>query len=59
MHHERGEFWIGNIKGHDEIRGTLPPARQRRVLAWAREHQGELALNWIRCQDGGETPERI
>jgi hypothetical protein len=40
------------------IRGSLPPAKQRRVLAWAREHQGELALNWIRCQ-GEEPPERI
>jgi len=46
------------IRSLDVIRGALPPAKQRRVLAWAREHQGELALNWIRCQDA-ETPERI
>ena len=46
------------IRSLDVIRGTLPPAEQRRVLVWAREHQGELALNWIRCQDD-ETPERI
>jgi Domain of unknown function (DUF4160) len=46
------------IRSLDVIRGSLPPGRQRRVLTWAREHQGELALNWIRCQDG-ETPERI
>lgn len=29
----------------DAIRGTLPPARLRRVLAWAQIHQAELALN--------------
>ena len=46
------------IRSLDVIRGSLPPAKQRRVLAWAREHQGELALNWIRCQ-GEEPPERI
>ena len=40
------------------IRGSSPSAKQRRVLASAHEHQGELALNWIRCQDE-EPPERI
>ncbi len=40
------------------IRGPLPPAKQRRVLAWVREHQAELTLNWINCQDE-EPPERI
>ncbi len=42
----------------DVIRGSLPPAKLRRVIAWAREHQGELALNWMRCQDE-QAPERI
>jgi len=28
------------------------------IEASAREHQGELALNWIKCQDDG-TPEGI
>jgi hypothetical protein len=46
------------IRSLDVIRGSLPTAKQRHVLAWAREHQGELALNWIKCQDG-ELPERI
>ena len=46
------------IRTLDVIRGSLPPATQRRVLAWARQHQGELALNWIRCE-GAEPPERI
>ncbi len=46
------------IRSLDVIRGSLPPAKQRRVLAWAREHQAELALNWIRCQDD-EMPKRI
>jgi len=46
------------IASLDVIRGSLPPAKLRRVLAWARDHQGELALNWIRCQDE-QRPERI
>lgn len=46
------------IRTLDVIRGALPPATQRRVLEWARQHQGELALNWIRCQDGA-PPVRI
>jgi hypothetical protein len=46
------------IRTLDVIRGALPPATQRRVLEWARQHQGQLALNWIRCQ-GAEPPERI
>jgi hypothetical protein len=46
------------IRDLDVIRGSLPPAKQRRVLAWAARHQGELALNWIRCQDD-LAPERI
>jgi Domain of unknown function (DUF4160) len=46
------------IRTLDVIRGSLPSAKQRRVLAWARVHQGELALNWIRCQ-AEEPPERI
>ena len=33
------------------IQGSLPPAKLRRILLWAAGHQGELALNWIRCQD--------
>ena len=46
------------IANLDVIRGSLPPARLRRILAWARQHQGQLALNWIKCQDG-EVPENI
>jgi hypothetical protein len=46
------------IHGLDAIGGSLPLAKQRRVLVWAREHQGELASNWMKCQDG-EAPERI
>jgi len=46
------------IRSLDVIRGSLPPAKLRRVLAWAHDHQGELALNWIRCQDE-QPPERI
>jgi hypothetical protein len=46
------------IRSLDVIRGSLPPAKLRRVIEWANEHQGELALNWIRCQDE-LPPERI
>jgi len=42
----------------DVIRGSLPTAKLRAILAWAREHQSELALNWIKCQDQ-QSPERI
>ena len=53
-----GDEVLVAIRSLDIIRGALPPAKLRRVLAWAAEHQGELALNWIRCQDD-EQPERI
>lgn len=46
------------IDSLDVIRGSLPPVRLRRVLAWARTHRRELALNWLRCQDE-QRPERI
>jgi hypothetical protein len=53
-----GQEALVAIRTLDVIRGSLPPATQIRVLAWAREHQGALALNWIRCQSA-EAPERI
>jgi hypothetical protein len=46
------------IRSLDVIRGSLPPAKLRRVMIWARRHQAALALNWIKCQDD-EAPERI
>ena len=46
------------IDSLDVIRGSLPSAQPRGVLAWANDHQGELAVNWIRCQ-GEQRPERI
>jgi len=51
------EAWIV-IRTLEVLYGSLPPAKLRRVRAWARRHQSELALNWIRCQDE-EPPERI
>jgi len=53
-----GDEVLVAIRGLDVIRGSLPLPRLRRVLAWARDHQGELALNWIRCQDE-QSPTRI
>ncbi len=32
------------------LHGSLPPARRRDVLAWAKRHQAELVANWERCQ---------
>lgn len=46
------------IRSLDVIRGSLPPTKLCRVLAWASRHQSQLALNWIKCQDD-EAPERI
>ena len=46
------------IRDLSVIRGSLPQAKLRRILAWAGEHQGALALNWIRCQ-ASVAPERI
>jgi len=51
------EAWIV-IRSLEVLYGSLPPAKLRRVLTWAREHQGELALNWIKCHDE-EAPDRI
>jgi hypothetical protein len=40
------------------IRGSLPPAKIRRILAWATDHNDELMLNWIKCQHE-QMPKRI
>jgi hypothetical protein len=53
-----GDEVLVAIRSLDVIRGALPSTKLRRVLAWASDHQGELALNWIRCQDD-QQPERI
>jgi hypothetical protein len=45
------------IPSLDVLRGSLPPASQRRVLERARQHQSELARNWTRWR--AEPPERI
>jgi hypothetical protein len=43
-----GEEVLISIADLDVIRGSIPVAKLRRVQQWARNHQGELALNWIR-----------
>ena len=53
-----GDEVLVAIRSLQILGGSLPPAKLRRVLARARKHQGELALNWIRCQDE-QPPERI
>ncbi|MBF0561742.1 MAG: DUF4160 domain-containing protein [Alphaproteobacteria bacterium] len=40
------------------LRGSLPPAAERKVQEWAATHQETLALNWLKCQER-EAPERI
>jgi hypothetical protein len=32
------------------LRGSLPPTKLRKVLEWAKENQGALALHWINAQ---------
>lgn len=32
--------------------GSLPAARQRKLLRWAAAHQDELVRNWERAQQG-------
>ncbi len=64
--HEPAHFHA--IAGEDEIvvgiadlsviAGTAPAAVIRRVRAWARRRQGELALCWVRCR-AGQKPGRI
>jgi hypothetical protein len=53
-----GEEVLIAIRSLEVLRGTLPPGKLRQVVDWARVHQAELALNWIRVQDD-ETPESI
>ncbi|MGH7053502.1 MAG: DUF4160 domain-containing protein [Stellaceae bacterium] len=53
-----GREMLVAIESLDVIRGSLPPAVQHRILVWARQHQGALAANWIKCQNA-EPPERI
>ena len=64
--HEPAHFHA--IAGDDEIvvgiadmrliAGSAAPAMVRRVPMWARRHQGELALCWVRCRTG-QKPGRI
>ena len=35
-------------------KGSLPAAQLRKVLAWAKEHQAELALHWVQAQNDEE-----
>jgi len=53
-----GEEVLIAIRSLEVLRGTLPPGKLRHVTDWARAHQAELALNWIRVQDN-EAPESI
>ena len=40
------------------IKGDLPPAARRAVLAWAAERRDALALAWLRCRQR-QDPGRI
>lgn len=53
-----GDEVVIGISNLEIIQGSLPVAKLRRVLQWAGEHQADLALNWILCQDG-QSPQRI
>jgi len=68
FYNDHGPAHFHAVLGDDELlmtiltlqvmRGRLPPPKLNRVMVWARDHQAELALSWIRCQDG-QAPERI
>ena len=47
-----------SIRDFGTLEGSLPPAKLRRVLPWARDHQGASVLNWNKCQDE-QQPDRI
>lgn len=51
-----GEEALIAISSLGVLRGALPPGKLRQVIEWARSHQAELALNWIRVQDN-EAPQ--
>ena len=53
-----GDELLVAIANLDVIRRSLPSAKHRQVLQWAADHQGGLALNWIRCQ-ANLAPERM
>jgi hypothetical protein len=53
-----GDEMVVRISDLSVMWGRLPPAQRRTILAWAGEHQDELALAWIRCRQG-EKPGRI
>ena len=53
-----GEEVLIAIRTLEVRRGALPPGKLRQVVDWARTHQAELALNWIKVQDN-EAPEAI
>ena len=42
------------IRSLEILRGSLPAPQLRKILAWAREHQAELALHWLNAQDDEE-----
>lgn len=47
-----------NIETLTLMKGELPPAKQRRVVAWARTRREELMAAWARCE-AGSSPGRI
>jgi uncharacterized protein DUF4160 len=53
-----GDEVLVAIRDLGVIRGSLPQAKLNQILVWAQDHQDELALNWMRCQDS-EEPQRI
>ena len=45
-----------SIENFARLIGYLPPAQERLVSRWAREHQDELREAWKLCQIGNPPP---
>lgn len=59
FHAELGEFRAKvSIATLSVIDGDLPPAKQRRILEWARDHQHELSAAWADVSNN-RKPRRI
>ena len=48
----QGQVAVFGISPVELLAGSLPPKQQRLVEAWAELHQGELAADWARLQEG-------
>lgn len=59
FHARRADFSVKvDIATISVIKGRVPPRVERRLLAWAEEHQADLMEAWDRVR-AGQVPDRI